>query len=163
MDEINGLLIKLLEEGSRPVTLLDGDIIRTHLSSELGFSKEHRSINVKRIGYVASEITKNGGIAVCAPIAPYERDRNYNRKLISKLGGYIEVHVATSLEKCEERDVKGLYKLAREGKLKEFTGISDPYEDPINPELKIDSSEIEPEKLVEKIYNYIEERGFISE
>ena len=159
----NGLLVKLLEQGSRPVTLLDGDIIRTHLSSELGFSKEHRSINVKRIGYVASEITKNGGIAVCAPIAPYESDRNYNRKLISKLGGYIEVHVATSLEKCEERDVKGLYKLAREGKLKEFTGISDPYEDPINPELKIDSSEIEPEKLVEKIYNYIEERGLISE
>ena len=136
----NGLLVKLLEQGSRPVTLLDGDIIRTHLSSELGFSKEHRSINVKRIGYVASEITKNGGIAVCAPIAPYERDRNYNRKLISKLGVYIEVHVATPLEKCEERDVKGLYKLAREGKLKEFTGISDPYEDPINPELKIDSS-----------------------
>ena len=159
----NGLLVKLLEQGSRPVTLLDGDIIRTHLSSELGFSKEHRSINVKRIGYVASEITKNGGIAVCAPIAPYERDRNYNRKLISKLGGYIEVHVATSLEKCVERDVKGLYKLAREGKLKEFTGISDPYEDPINPELKIDSSEIEPEKLVEKIYNYIEKRGLISE
>ena len=159
----NGLLVKLLEQGSRPVTLLDGDIIRTHLSSELGFSKEHRSINVKRIGYVASEITKNGGIAVCAPIAPYESDRNYNRKLISKLGGYIEVHVATSLEKCEERDVKGLYKLAREGKLKEFTGISDPYEDPINPELKIDSSEIEPEKLVEKIYNYIEKRGLISE
>ena len=159
----NGLLVKLLEQGSRPVTLLDGDIIRTHLSSELGFSKEHRSINVKRIGYVASEITKNGGIAICAPIAPYESDRNYNRKLISKLGGYIEVHVATSLEKCEERDVKGLYKLAREGKLKEFTGISDPYEDPINPELKIDSSEIEPEKLVEKIYNYIEKRGLISE
>ena len=159
----NGLLVKLLEQGSRPVTLLDGDIIRTHLSSELGFSKEHRSINVKRIGYVASEITKNGGIAVCAPIAPYESDRNYNRKLISKLGGYIEVHVATSLEKCEERDVKGLYKLAREGKLKEFTGISDPYEDPINPELKIDSSEIEPEKLVEKIYNYIVKRGLIFE
>ena len=159
----NGLLVKLLEQGSRPVTLLDGDIIRTHLSSELGFSKEHRSINVKRIGYVASEITKNGGIAICAPIAPYESDRNYNRKLISKLGGYIEIHVATSLEKCEERDVKGLYRLARAGKLKEFTGISDPYEDPTNAELKIDSSGIEPEKLVEKIYNYIEECGFISE
>ena len=159
----NGLLVKLLEQGSRPVTLLDGDIIRTHLSSELGFSKEHRSINVKRIGYVASEITKNGGIAICAPIAPYESDRNYNRKLISRLGGYIEVHVATSLEKCEERDVKGLYRLAREGKLQEFTGISDPYEDPINAELKIDSSGIDPEKLVDKIYNYIEERGFISD
>ena len=158
----NGLLVKLLEEGSRPVTLLDGDIIRTHLSSELGFSKEHRSINVKRIGYVASEITKNGGIAICAPIAPYESDRNYNRKLISRLGEYIEVHVATPLEKCEERDVKGLYRLAREGKLKEFTGISDPYEDPTNAELVIDSSGIAPEKLVDKIYSYIKERGFIS-
>ena len=117
----NGLLIKFLEEGSRPVTLLDGDIVRTHLSSELGFSKEHRSLNVQRIGFVASEITKNGGIAICAPIAPYEHDRVKNRNLISKLGGFIEVFVNTSLEKCEERDSKGLYKLAREGKIKEFT------------------------------------------
>ena len=132
------------------------------MSSELGFSKEHRSINVRRIGYVASEITKNGGIAICAPIAPYEKDREYNRRLISKLGGYIEIHISTSLEKCEERDVKGLYKLAREGKLKEFTGISDPYENPSKAELVIDSSGIAPEKLVDKIYSYIEERGFIS-
>ena len=159
----NGLLVKLLQEGSRPVSLLDGDIVRTHLSSELGFSKEHRSINVRRIGYVASEITKNGGIAICAPIAPYEKDREYNRKLISKLGGYIEIHISTSLEKCEERDVKGLYKLAREGVVKEFTGISDPYENPSNAELVIDSSGIAPEKLVDKIYSYIKERGFISE
>ena len=159
----NGLLVKLLQEGSRPVSLLDGDIVRTHLSSELGFSKEHRSINVRRIGYVASEITKNGGIAICAPIAPYEKDREYNRRLISKLGGYIEIHISTSLEKCEERDVKGLYKLAREGVVKEFTGISDPYENPINAELVIDSSGIAPEKLVDKIYNYIKELGFISE
>ena len=158
----NGLLVKLLQEGSRPVSLLDGDIVRTHLSSELGFSKEHRSINVRRIGYVASEITKNGGIAICAPIAPYEKDREYNRRLISKLGGYIEIHISTSLEKCEERDVKGLYKLAREGKLKEFTGISDPYENPSNAELVIDSSGIAPEKLVDKIYSYIKECGFIS-
>ena len=158
----NGLLVKLLQEGSRPVSLLDGDIVRTHLSSELGFSKEHRSINVRRIGYVASEITKNGGIAICAPIAPYEKDREYNRRLISKLGGYIEIHISTSLEKCEERDVKGLYKLAREGKLKEFTGISDPYENPSNAELVIDSSGISPEKLVDKIYSYIKECGFIS-
>ena len=158
----NGLLVRLLQEGSRPVSLLDGDIVRTHLSSELGFSKEHRSINVRRIGYVASEITKNGGIAICAPIAPYEKDREYNRRLMSKLGGYIEIHISTSLEKCEERDVKGLYKLAREGKLKEFTGISDPYENPSNAELVIDSSGIAPEKLVDKIYSYIKERGFIS-
>jgi len=157
----NGLLIKLLENGNKPVTLLDGDIVRTHLSSELGFSKEHRSLNVKRIGYVASEITKNGGIAICAPIAPYEKDRFYNRNLISKLGGYIEIHVSTSLEKCEERDVKGLYKLARKGVVKEFTGVSDPYEAPPNAELVIDSSDVDPEKLVEKIYDFIKSSSFI--
>ena len=157
----NGLLIKLLENGNRPVTLLDGDIVRTHLSSELGFSKEHRSLNVTRIGYVASEITKNKGIAICAPIAPYKKDRRYNRKLISKLGGYIEVYVSTSLEKCEERDAKGLYKLAREGVVKEFTGISDPYEAPANAEIVIDSSGTAPEKLVDQIYNKIKDLGYI--
>ena len=157
----NGLMVKLLENGSRPVTLLDGDIVRTHLSSELGFSKEHRSLNVRRIGFVASEITKNKGIAICAPIAPYKKDRRSNRDLISKLGGYVEVHVSTSIEKCEERDAKGLYKLAREGLIKEFTGISDPYEAPENAEIVIDSSGIKPEKLVDKIYNQIHELGYI--
>ena len=157
----NGLLVKLLENGNRPVTLLDGDIVRTHLSSELGFSKEHRSLNVTRIGYVASEITKNKGIAICAPIAPYKKDRRSNRELISTLGGYIEVYVSTSLEKCEERDAKGLYKLAREGIVKEFTGISDPYEAPVNPEIVIDSSGTAPEKLVDQIYNKIIELGYI--
>ena len=157
----NGLMVKLLENGNRPVTLLDGDIVRTHLSSELGFSKEHRSLNVRRIGFVASEITKNKGIAICAPIAPYKKDRRSNRDLISKLGGYIEVHVSTSIEKCEERDAKGLYKLAREGVIKEFTGISDPYEAPENAEIVIDSSGVKPEKLVDKIYNQIHELGYI--
>ena len=157
----NGLVNRLLEEGSRPVTLLDGDIVRTHLSSELGFSKDHRSINIKRIGYVASEITKNSGIAVCAPIAPYERDRAFNRKLISKEGGYLEIFVNTPLEKCEERDSKGLYALAREGKIKEFTGISDPYEEPKNAEIVIDSSGESPEKLVEEIYEKIVDMGYI--
>jgi len=158
----NGLLIKLLEEGSRPVTLLDGDIVRTHLSSELGFSKEDRSINIKRIGYVASEITKNGGIAICAPIAPYEQDRTYNRGLISKEGGYVEIYVNTPLEKCEERDAKGLYALAREGKIKEFTGISDPYEEPITAEIVINSSSETPESLVDQIYDAICEMGYIA-
>ena len=157
----NGLLVKFLEEGSRPVTLLDGDIVRTHLSSELGFSKEHRSINVQRIGYVASEITKNGGIAICAPIAPYTADRRFNRELISNLGGYIEIHVNTSLEKCEERDVKGLYELARKGVLKEFTGISDPYEIPEHAEIVVNSSGTAPEELVDQIYLRIKEMGFI--
>ena len=158
----NGLLIKLLEEGSRPVTLLDGDIVRTHLSSELGFSKEHRSLNVQRIGFVASEITKNGGIAICAPIAPYSSDRNVNRDLISKVGSFIEVFVSTSLEKCEERDSKGLYKLAREGKIKEFTGISDPYEKPQNPEITINSDGSKsPEDLVNYIYARLTSMGYV--
>jgi len=158
----NGLLIKLLEEGSRPVTLLDGDIVRTHLSSELGFSREHRSINIKRIGYVASEITKNSGIAICAPIAPYEKDRAYNRKLISKEGGYVEIYVNTPLEKCEERDAKGLYALARKGKLKEFTGISDPYEEPKTADIVINSSGEAPDNLVDQIYDAICEMGYIA-
>jgi sulfate adenylyltransferase len=157
----NGLLIKLLEEGSRPVTLLDGDIVRTHLSSELGFTKEHRSINVQRIGYVASEITKNNGIAICAPIAPYESDRKFNRQLITNYGGYIEIFVNTPIEKCEERDVKGLYKLAREGVIKEFTGISDPYEEPKSPEIIINSSNTNPELLVEEIYLKIKKIGYL--
>jgi sulfate adenylyltransferase len=158
----NGLLVKFLEEGSRPVTLLDGDIVRTHLSSELGFSKAHRSLNIQRIGFVASEITKNGGIAICAPIAPYEADRRVNRELISPLGGFIEIHVNTSLEKCEERDVKGLYELARKGVIKEFTGISDPYEAPTNAEIVVDSSEIFPEEIVELIFIKIKEYGYIN-
>jgi len=157
----NGLLVKLLEEGSRPATLLDGDIVRTHLSSELGFSKEHRSLNVQRIGFVASEITKNGGIAICAPIAPYKSDRRFNRELISGLGGYVEIYVNTSLEKCEERDVKGLYELARKGVIKEFTGISDPYEVPENTEIVINSSGTSPEELVDQIYLRIKELGYI--
>ena len=159
----NGLVTRFLEEGSRPVTLLDGDIVRTNLSSELGFSKVHRSINIKRIGYVASEITKNGGIAICAPIAPYEEDRKINRNIITKEGGYIEIFVNTPLEKCEERDSKGLYALAREGKIKEFTGISDPYEKPIDAEIVVNSSGKNPEILVKEIYEKIINMGFIEE
>ena len=157
----NGLMVRLLEEGSRPVTLLDGDIVRTHLSSELGFSKDHRSINIRRIGFVASEITKNGGIAICAPIAPYEIDRAFNRNLISELGNFIEIYVNTPLEKCEQRDAKGLYALARDGKIKEFTGISDPYEEPKKAEIVVDSSSENPKKLVNQIFSKIVDMGYI--
>ena len=153
--------MKLQEYSDRSVSLLDGDVIRTHLSSELGFSKKHRSLNIRRIGYVASEITKNGGVAICAPIAPYNNDRKINRELISHFGGYIEVYVNTPIEKCEERDVKGLYALARKGKIKEFTGISDPYEPPQNPELIIDSSDEAPETLVTLIIKKIKELGYV--
>lgn len=132
----NILKTKLLEKDpSKDVTFLDGDIVRHELSKGLGFSREDRSINVRRIGYVASEIVKYGGTVICANIAPYEEDRMINRKRIEDLGGiYKEIWVNTPLEICEQRDVKGLYKLAREGKIKEFTGISDPFEIPHNPE-----------------------------
>lgn len=156
-----GLMVKLLEDGRRPVTLLDGDIVRTHLSSELGFSKEHRSINIQRIGYVASEITKNFGIAICAPIAPYQADRQAVRKMISHFGGFIEVYVNTSLEVCERRDVKGLYAKARQGIVKEFTGISDPYEEPQNAEIVINSEGTDPEILVQDILLKVEQLGYI--
>ena len=156
----NGLLVKLLEDGCRPATLLDGDIVRTHLSSELGFSKEHRSLNIRRIGFVASEITKNGGIAICAPIAPYRSDRQFNRNMIAPLGGYIEIFVNTPLEVCERRDVKGLYAKARQGLIKQFTGIDDPYEEPENAEIVIDSSTKDPEVLVEQILKNIHTMGY---
>ncbi len=156
-----GLLVKLLEDGRRPVTLLDGDIVRTHLSSELGFSQEHRSLNVRRIGFVASEITKNRGIAICAPIAPYQADRQFNRELISQYGGYLEVYVNTPLEVCEQRDVKGLYAKARQGLIKQVTGIDDPYETPADPEIIADSSTEHPEALVQKILLCIEQLGYL--
>ena len=157
----NGLLVKLLENGQRPATLLDGDIVRTHLSSELGFSKEHRSLNIRRIGFVASEITKNGGIAICAPIAPYRSDRRFNREMIAPLGGYIEIFVNTPLEVCERRDVKGLYAKARQGLIKQFTGIDDPYEEPENAEIVIDSSTEDPEVLVKQILKQIHAMGYL--
>ena len=157
----NGLMVKLLEDGRRPVTLLDGDVVRTHLSSELGFSKEHRSINIQRIGYVASEITKNFGIAICAPIAPYTADRQAVREMCSQYGGFIEVFVSTSLEVCERRDVKGLYAKARQGIVKEFTGISDPYEEPKNAEIVINSEGVDPEILVQDILLKVEQYGYI--
>ena len=142
----NALMYKLMEMEDRPITLLDGDIVRQHLSSELGFSKEDRDIHVKRIGYVASEITKHGGVAICAPIAPYSNTRRIVRNMIDDVGSFIEIHVSTPLSVCEERDVKGLYKRARAGKILEFTGVSDPYEEPQNPEIIIDTTEISVEE-----------------
>ena len=157
----NVLLVKLLEMGGRPVTILDGDIVRKNLSSELGFSKEHRDINIRRIGYVASEITKNGGIAVCAPIAPYQSVREEVEAMIAPLGGYILVYVATPLEVCEKRDRKGMYAKARAGIIKEFTGISDPYEEPENAALTIDTTDKSPEEAAQEIILHLESLGFI--
>ena len=155
------LMVRFMEMRDRPVTLLDGDIVRKNLSSELNFSREHREINVTRIGFVASEITKNGGIALCAPIAPYEQSRRKNRELISRYGGYIEVYVATPLEVCEKRDRKGLYAKARVGLIQGVTGVSDPYEVPKNPELTIDTSAMTPAEAVQEVFLYLEEQGYI--
>ena len=157
----NALMVKLMETGDRPVTLLDGDIVRKNLSSELGFSKEHRDLNILRIGYVASEITKNGGIAICAPIAPYASTRRKVREEIEQYGAFVEVHVATSLEECERRDRKGLYKLAREGKIKEFTGISDPYDVPENPELRVETENVDVDNCAHQVLLKLENLGLI--
>ena len=156
------LYSKLMEIGSRPVTLLDGDIVRTHLSSELGFSKEHRNLNIRRIGYVASEITKNRGAAICAPIAPYEESRNYVKEIISQHGEYILVHVSTSLEVCERRDTKGLYKKAKEGLIKGLTGVDDPYEAPKDADLVIDTDGISVADAVTNIMTYLKNADLIT-
>jgi len=157
----NALMVKLMEMGGRPVTLLDGDIVRKNLSSELGFSKTHRDLNIRRIGYVASEITKNGGIAICAPIAPYATTRRAVREDVEAFGAFVEVHVATSIEECERRDRKGLYKLAREGKIKEFTGISDPYDVPETPELRVETEGVEVDACAHQVVLKLEQMGLI--
>jgi sulfate adenylyltransferase len=155
------LMVKLMEMGGRALTLLDGDLVRKNLSSELGFSREHRDLNILRIGFVANEITKNGGIAVCAPIAPYKGTRKTVRELISKSGGFFEVFVDTSLEECEARDRKGLYAKARAGIIKEFTGISDPYEAPENAEIVIKTEDCLPDEAAQRIILRLEKEGFI--
>jgi sulfate adenylyltransferase len=159
----NIVFAKLIESGSRPVSLLDGDVVRQNLSSELGFSKKHRDINIRRIGFVASEITKNGGVAICAPIAPYAETRRAVREMIEQHGAFIEVHVATPLEVCESRDRKGLYAKARNGIIPEFTGISDPYDVPEQPELRINTSGLAPVEAAQEIMLYLLKEGYLDE
>ena len=157
----NVLLVKFLEMGGRPVTLLDGDIVRKHLSAGLGFSQEDRNTNIRRIGFVAHEITKNGGIALCAPIAPYDSVRKEVRAMVSKGGGFILVYVSTPLEVCEQRDRKGLYAKARAGIVKQFTGISDPYEPPDDAEVVIDTTSVTPEEAAQMVILHLEREGYI--
>jgi sulfate adenylyltransferase len=157
----NVLLVKFLEMGGRPVTLLDGDIVRKHLSSELGFSKEHRDLNIRRIGFVASEITKHGGIAICAPIAPYDSVRKEVRAMVEQEGGFVLIHVATPLDTCEQRDRKGLYAKARAGVIQQFTGISDPYEDPRDADIAIDTTDLTPEEAAQAVILHLEHEGYI--
>jgi sulfate adenylyltransferase len=141
--------------------MLDGDLVRKHLSSELGFSREHRDLNILRIGYVASEITRHGGVAICAPIAPYAATRRRVREMIEEAGAFIEIYVATPLEVCEQRDRKGLYAKARAGIIKEFTGISDPYEVPESPEMVIDTRALTPDLAAHRILVKLESLGYI--
>ncbi|MFO7717267.1 MAG: bifunctional sulfate adenylyltransferase/adenylylsulfate kinase [Desulfohalobium sp.] len=155
------LSVRFMEMRDRPVTLLDGDIVRKNLSSELSFTRTHRELNVRRIGFVASEITKNGGIAICAPIAPYEDSRRQNRELIEAYGGYIEIFMATPLTVCEQRDRKGLYARARAGVVQGVTGIDDPYIPPSDPELTIDTTELTPTEAAQEVLLYLEEQGYI--
>lgn len=158
----NALEAAILENRNerRRVTLLDADVVRQHLSKGLGFSREDRSTNVRRIGYIASEITKHGGICIVANIAPYACDREFNRKLIEQEGVYIEVYVSTPLAVCEERDIKHLYKKARQGIIKQFTGVSDPYEAPERAELTIDSSS-DIKAKVAQVHQYLKDHGYV--
>jgi sulfate adenylyltransferase len=157
----NVLQVKLLERGGRSLSVLDGDLVRKNLSSELGFSREHRDLNIRRIGYVAAEITKAGGIAICAPIAPYDATRKQVRAMVEPQGGFALVHVATSIDVCEQRDRKGLYAKARAGLVKEFTGVSDPYEEPDDAEIVLDTAKLSAEEAADRIVAYLEEQGYL--
>ena len=153
------LTVLLLEHG-RQVTLLDGDVVRTHLSKGLGFSKEDRDTNIRRIGFVASEIVRHGGVAVCAAVSPYRATRNEVRNMVGS-DRFIEVFVDTPLEVCEQRDAKGMYAKARRGEIKGFTGIDDPYEPPRNPEIRLDTVHHTAEENARRILDYLIERGFV--
>ena len=155
------LLARLQEIQDRDVTFLDGDIIREHLSKGLGFSKEDRDENVKRVGFVAGEVVKHGGIAICALIAPYHDARRYVRNVIEHYGTFIEIYVSTSLEECERRDTKGLYEKARKGLIQGFTGISDPYEEPENPEFVVRTEESSPEEIIDELVDYLYSNNII--
>jgi len=152
----------ILENTGRQVSVLDGDEVRKTLSAGLGFSREDRSANILRIAYVASEIVRHGGIAICAPIAPYAEDRAAARALVEAHGDFLEVHVSTALDVCEARDTKGLYAQARSGALKQFTGISDPYEVPAAPDLRLDGAEQTPAHLAAQIVAVLRERQLIA-
>jgi sulfate adenylyltransferase len=153
---------RLMEIGPRRVTLLDGDVVRRHLSSELTFSAEHRDLNIRRIGFVAGEVTRHGGVAVCAPIAPYDKTRKDVRAMVERTGGFVLVHVATPVEVCEERDRKGLYARARAGDLPGFTGISDPYESPTDAELVIDTSTGSVDDAADVVLDYLRTTGYLA-
>lgn len=155
------LSARIENEFGRPVSLLDGDEVRKLLSSELGFSREHRRLNVMRHGYIAAEVCRHGGIAVCALIAPYAADRSEMRQLVTRDGSFVEVYLSTPLKVCEQRDPKSLYARARAGEIKNMTGIDDPYEAPLKPELALDGSKLSVEKLVSAVTEYLERKKLL--
>ena len=154
------LLTVLLAEHGRQVTVLDGDVVRTHLSKGLGFRQQDRDTNIRRIGFVASEIVRHGGVVLAAAVSPYRATRNDARNMMAQ-GHFIEVYMDTPLKVCEQRDIKGMYAKARRGEIKHFTGIDDPYEPPLNPEIKLDTVSCGPEQNARKIINYLMEKGFL--
>lgn len=153
------VLMNRLEQMGRKVTMLDGDVVRKHLSRELGFSREHRDLNIHRIGFVAAEVTKHGGACICANIAPYNAAREEARALVQAQGTFVLVHISTPLAVCEARDSKGLYARARAGIVSAFTGVSDPYETPANAEISIDTSTMSPDDAAEQILRFLKEKG----
>jgi adenylylsulfate kinase len=150
-----------LDDGGRKVEYLDGDVVRTHLSKGLGFSKEDRDTNIERIGWVASRLTRHGAAVLVSAISPYEETRQKARELVGEFGPFIEVYVEASVEKCAERDVKGLYEKAFAGEIKEFTGVSDPYEAPSSPELVVNTEEDSPEQSAKRVLDKLEELGLL--
>ena len=154
---ISDLVAPELERRGLLVERLDGDVVRTHLSYGLGFSKDDRDANVERIGWVASRLTRAGAAVVVSAISPYAEARRKARALVEEFGPFVEVHVATPVEECERRDVKGLYAKARAGDIPEFTGVSDPYEEPAHPELRIDTTEHAPEESAQLVLAKLEE------
>jgi sulfate adenylyltransferase len=157
---IASALVPMLMEHGRQATVLDGDVVRTHLSKGLGFSKEDRDINILRIGYVAGEIARHNGTVICAAISPYRNTRNEARKM-SGSDRFVEIFVNTPLNVCEARDIKGLYAMARRGEIKGFTGIDDPYEEPLNAEITLNTVDNTPEELARQIMEYLQRQGFI--
>lgn len=153
----------LLRERGREVTVLDGDVVRTHLSKGLGFSREDRDTNVRRVGYVAGEVVRHGGLVVAALVSPYRGTRSEVREMIGQAGGvFVEVFVDTPLTVVEERDVKGWYARARAGEVKEFTGLDDPYEPPQAPELTLQTVETTAQHNARVVLDYLEERGLLA-
>ena len=158
---LSRLVVAELEARGLLVELLDGDAVRRHLSSELGFSKEHRDLNIERIGWVSSRLVRAGAVVVVAAISPYRDARRRARALVEEHGAFVEVHVATPIEECMTRDTKGLYARALAGEVPNFTGVDDPYEEPEAPEIRIDTTELPPEASVELVLARLEQLGLL--